>query len=147
MCVYEVRVGGNKWPFELTGDLEWIDVPERWDMRDETDRSTLDLDRYWDAIKGCPPNWIRIPAHREYLPGVRVDTQYFPSLHTASVRARERALCLSGHMLPGPFLHEERFTWEEGKGLVGKVEIHEKPAKSLTPELSQTLRQLGLRYE
>ena len=146
VCVYEVRRGSIKDPFELTGNLEWIDVPERGYLREDAPNGGVELERYWDAIKGCPHNWVRVPAHREYLPGVKVTVKTFPSLHSAKVRARELALTLSGYMLPGDFLHEERFSWEEGKGLVGPVEIPP-PAKNITPELEQTLRQLGLRYE
>ena len=85
VCVYEVKIGSNHWPYEVTGELAWIDVPERWD------------------------DFTRIPAHKKVIPGVKVDTQPYPSLVQASKRARERALCLSGYMLPGPWLVEEAF--------------------------------------
>lgn len=150
VCVYEVRLRGIKYPFELTGNLEWIDVPERGYLREDLGddaKSELDLARYWSAIKGIPASWAIVPAHREYLPGVRVTTKSFPSLHSAKVRARELALCLSGYMLPGPWLIEREFSWEEGKKQKQDGPPPEEPPKNITPELSQTLRQLGLRYE
>jgi hypothetical protein len=74
--IWGQRIGSIKWPFEVTGELEWIDVPDKWD------------------------DFTLIPAHQIRIPGVRVDTQPFKSLQVACKRAMERALVLSGYMGP-----------------------------------------------
>jgi hypothetical protein len=84
VCVYEVRLGSIRYPFEVTGELQWIYVPDKWD------------------------DFTKIPAHREIITGVRVDPVSIESFVAACKRARELALVLSGYMEPGSWLHEER---------------------------------------
>ena len=100
VCVWEVRLGTIKWPFEVTGVLDRITIPERWD------------------------GFTKIPRHDIRLPGVKVDTQSYASFGVARARARDRALCLSGYMERGLWLFEE--CYESPHGYNGPAfEIHE----------------------
>jgi hypothetical protein len=66
----------TKEPFEVTGELEFVTIPERWD--------------------GFTP----IPAHQIEIPGVRLSTTALRTFQEAAELANTRALCVSGYMGP-----------------------------------------------
>lgn len=74
VTVWEVNQGSQRWDYNVEAVLEYLDVIEKWD------------------------GGTRIPAHREFIPGVHVTPSHIKNFHKAVVRARELALVLSGYM-------------------------------------------------
>lgn len=110
VTVWEVTQGTTRYPYSVEAELEYIDVCPKWYPRGDVVEGGLELERFWDSVRpNQQGNWVCMPAHREYIPGVRVDPVSIENFSKACTRARERALVLSGYMTAEELVTEEDY--------------------------------------